>query len=118
MGTAFSLLVTGITSSFTFNSTADTQTKCSNTGDAVYNFSLTKLGGSNVAMTANNVPAGASLSFSQTNFSASGNFTVTISNLASVAAGSYVIDIIGNNGSESEVKKKIFKCFSPCFHSA
>lgn len=111
----FSLLVTGITSNFTFNSTADTQTKCSNTDDAVYNFSLTKLGGSNVAMTANNVPAGASLSFSQTNFTTSGNFTVTINNLASVAAGSYVIDIIGNNGTETEVKKIYLNVFHPTF---
>ena len=111
----FSLIVTGITSNFAFKTLADTQTKCSNTGNAVFNFSVTKLGGADVNFTSANVPAGANLAFSQSTFSANGNFDVTISNLANVAAGSYVIDIIGNNGSETEIRKLYLKVFHPTF---
>jgi subtilisin-like proprotein convertase family protein len=111
----FSLIVTGITSNFTFKTLADTQLKCSNTGNAVYNFSVNKLGGANVNFTSANVPAGANLVFSQSAFSANGTFDVTISNLANVAAGSYTIDIIGNNGIETEIRKIYLKVFHPTF---
>ncbi|CCG52188.1 Probable bifunctional protein: peptidase S8/S53 and putative adhesin [Flavobacterium indicum GPTSA100-9 = DSM 17447] len=111
----FALVVTGITSNFTFKTLADTKTICSNAGNAVYNFSMTKIGGANVTMSAANVPAGASLSFSQSTFSANGTFDVTISNLASVAAGTYTIDIIGNNGSETEIRKIYLTVYHPTF---
>lgn len=111
----FSLVVTGITSDFTFKTLANTQTKCSNTGDATFNFTVNKIGGANVNFTSANVPAGATLNFSQSTFSSSGTFDVTVGNLANVAAGSYVIDIIGNNGVESEVKKIYLTVYHPTF---
>ena len=113
----FALVVTGVTSNFTFKTLTDTQTKCSNTGNAVYPFSLTKIGGANVVMSSANVPAGATLGFSTNNFSATGTFDVTISNLAAVAAGSYTIDIIGNNGTETEIRKIFLTVFHPTFSS-
>jgi len=111
----FALVVTGVTSNFTFKTLTDTQTKCSNAGNAIYPFSLTKTGGANVVMSSANVPAGASLAFSANNFAANGTFDVTISNLAAVAAGSYTIDIIGNNGTESEIRKIYLTVFHPTF---
>ena len=111
----FALVVTGVTSNFTFKTLSDTQTKCSNTGNAIYPFSLTKIGGANVTMTAANVPVGATLTFSANNFAANGSFDVTISNLSSVAAGSYTIDIIGNNGTETEIRKIYLTVFHPTF---
>ncbi len=111
----FSLVVTGITSNFTFKTLADTQIKCSNTGNAVYNFSVNKVGGANVNFTTANVPAGANLVLSQNTFSANGTFDVTISNLANVAAGTYAIDIIGNNGIETEVRKIYLTVYHPTF---
>ena len=111
----FALVVTGVTSNFTFKTLTDTQTKCSNTGNAVYPFSLNKIGGANITMSSANVPAGATLAFSANNFATSGTFDVTVSNLASVAAGSYTIDIIGNNGTESEVRKLYLTVFHPTF---
>ena len=45
-------------------------------------------------MSSANVPTGATLTFSANNFAANGTFDVTISNLSSVSAGSYIIDII------------------------
>ena len=111
----FALVVTGVTSNFTFKTLADTQTKCSNTGNAVYPFSLTKIGGANVTMSSANVPTGATLTFSANNFAANGTFDVTISNLSAVSAGSYIIDIIGNNGSETEIRKIYLTVFHPTF---
>lgn len=111
----FALVVTGVTSNFTFKTLTDTQTICSNTGNAVYPFSLIKTGGANVTMSAANVPAGATLAFSSNNFAANATFNVTISNLPSVAAGSYVIDIIGNNGTETEIRKIYLTVFHPTF---
>ena len=111
----FALVVTGVTSNFTFKTLTDTQTKCSNAGNAVYPFSLTKFGGANVTMTSANVPVGATLAFSANNFAANGSFDVTISNLSSVAAGSYTIDIIGNNGTETEIRKIYLTVFHPTF---
>lgn len=111
----FSLIVTGVTSNFTFKTLSNTITKCSNTGNAVYNFSVNKVGGADINFTAQNVPAGANIAFSQSTFSANGTFDVTFSNLANVAAGSYVIDIIGNNGLETETKKLYLTVFHPTF---
>ena len=111
----FALVVTGVTSNFTFKTLTDTQTKCSNLGNAVYPFSLTKTGGANVVMSSANVPAGATLNFSANNFSANATFDVTISGLASVAAGSYIIDIIGNNGIETEIRKIYLTVYHPTF---
>ena len=111
----FSLIVTGVTSNFTFKTLSNTLVKCSNTGNAVYNFSVNKIGGADVNFTAQNVPANANLVFSQSTFSSNGTFDVTISNLANVAAGSYVIDIVGNNGVETETKKLYLTVFHPTF---
>ncbi|MDK2771446.1 MAG: S8 family serine peptidase, partial [Flavobacterium sp.] len=101
----FSLVVTGITSNFTFNTIANTQTVCSNASNPVYNFNFKKIGGGSVTLSANNVPTGATLNFSQTSINADGTFSVTLSNLTNVAAGTHEIEIIGNNGSESETRK-------------
>ena len=111
----FALVLTGVSSNFTFKTLADTQTKCSNTGNVVYPFSLTKIGGANVTMSASNVPSGAIVAFSANNFAASGTFNLTISNLSAVAAGSYSIDVIGNNGTETEIRKIFLTVFHPTF---
>ena len=113
----FALVVTGVTSNFTFKTLTDTQTKCSNSGNAVYPFSLTKIGGANITMSSANVPVGATLAFSANNFSTNATFDITLSNLASVAAGSYTIDIIGNNGTETEIRKLFLTVYHPTFSS-
>ena len=113
----FALIVTGITSNFTFKSTADTKTVCSSSGSVVYDFSLTKIGGPNVNLSAQNIPAGANVVISPTSMSASGNFTVTVNNLSAVSAGTYEIDIIGNNGSEIETRKATLTVFHDNFTS-
>ena len=113
----FALIVTGITSNFTFKSTADTKTVCSSAGNIVYDFSLTKIGGPNVNLSAQNVPAGANVVISPTSMSASGSFTVTVNNLNSVSAGTYEIDIVGNNGLETEIRKITLTVYHDNFSS-
>ena len=113
----FALVVTGITSNFTFKSIADTKTVCSSDGSIVYNFSLTKIGGANVNLSAQNIPTGANVVISPTTMSANGTFTVTVNNLTAVAAGIYEIDIIGDNGSETETRKITLTVFHNNFTS-
>lgn len=111
----FSLVVTGITSNFSFKSTEDTKTVCSNLGSEAFNFALTKTGGANVNFTAQNVPAGANVIITPNSMSASGNFTVNVNNLTAVAAGTYEIEIVGNNGTETEIKKITLTVYHPNF---
>ncbi len=113
----FALVVTGITSDFTFSTTSNAITACSNAGNAVYNFDFEKIGGPAVNLSANNVPAGANLNFSQNSINANGTFSVTISNLTSVAAGTHEIEIIGDNGSETETKKIYLTVYHSDFSS-
>ena len=113
----FALVVTGITSNFTFKSIADTKTICSSSGSVVYDFSLTKTGGPNVNLSAQNVPAGANVVISPSTMSTNGSFTVTINNLSAVNAGTYEIDIVGDNGIETEVKKVTMTLFNDDFTS-
>ena len=101
----FSLVVTGITSQFTFSTTESSKVVCSNLGSTNFDFNFQRTGGSAVNLSANNVPSGASVNFSQNPINSNGSFSVIISNLSSVAAGSYEIDIVGNNGTESETRK-------------
>ncbi|BCY27525.1 S8 family serine peptidase [Flavobacterium okayamense] len=101
----FSLVVTGISSQFTFSTTESNKIVCSNSGNAVYNFNFQKIGGPAVSLSANNVPTGANISFSQSSINTNGAFTATFSNLTNVAAGEHQIEIIGNNGIETETRK-------------
>lgn len=114
----YSFVVTGVTSNFSIKTTNESISKCSNTGDAIYNFSLVKNGGANVNLSANNVPAGATINFSATSMASSGNFTVTLGNLSAVAAGSYTIDVVANNGTETETRKIYLSVFHNTFSNS
>lgn len=101
----FSLIITGLSSDFAIATTANTQTVCSN-NDATYTFNYDEVGNPAPAnLSAANVPAGATTSFNPTSMSADGTFDVTFGNLSVVPAGTYEIDIIADNGSESETRK-------------
>ncbi|MFD0963172.1 S8 family serine peptidase [Pseudofulvibacter geojedonensis] len=99
----FSLIMTGLSSSIALVKKTDDQILCSN-NDATFNFDYKQIGGGTSNITANNVPAGASVNFTQNSFSADGSFDVTFGNLSSVPAGEYVIGIIADNGNETETR--------------
>lgn len=94
----FSLLVTGIGSSFNLSGDP-TKTTCNN-NTALYNFAYTTLSSNPTILTATNLPQNATATFSQNSIAASGSFTVTLGNLNNVAAGTYSINIVGTNGTE------------------
>jgi len=112
----FSLVVSGIGSSFNISSTEPAKTMCA-TEDAVYAFNYVTLTANPTVITSSNLPENATITFSQNNPSANGTFTATIGNLANVLPGKYSINIIGTNGTESKtysIELNLFKqAFSP-----
>ncbi|MGB0973819.1 MAG: S8 family serine peptidase, partial [Flavobacteriaceae bacterium] len=99
----FSLIVTGLSSDIALINKSGNQAICSN-NDATFNFDYKQIGGGSSNFSANNVPAGASVNFTQNNLSSDGNFDVTFSNLNAVAPGNHLIQIIADNGSETEIR--------------
>jgi subtilisin-like proprotein convertase family protein len=110
----YSLVVTGIASSFAIVPTSDNVQLCSNQ-NAVYTFSYKQTGVGTTNFSATNVPAGANVAFSPTSLSANGTVTMTVSNLGSVTPGLYNIGIVGNNGTETETRIKSLRVFSSTF---
>jgi subtilisin-like proprotein convertase family protein len=112
----YSLVVTGIASSFAIVPTSDNVQLCSNQ-NAVYTFSYKQTGVGTTNFSATNVPAGANVAFSPTSLSANGTVTMTVSNLPAVLPGEYNISIVGNNGTETETRTKILKLYSSSFNA-
>ena len=114
----FSLLVSGVGSSFNLTGTP-TNSVC-NSNSTQYNFTYSTLSSSSTALTATNLPKNATVTFSQNSISSNGNFTATIGNLNNVTAGTYSINIIGTNGTEVKsfpIELKIFNAnFSAVSH--
>jgi len=100
----FSLVVTGLTSSTALIKKTGDLVLCSN-NDAVVNFDYkgTLLTGTSV-LSSNNVPAGVGVNFSQNNLTGSTNFDVTFSNLNVAPAGDHIIEVIADNGVETEIR--------------
>ncbi|MES2812220.1 MAG: S8 family serine peptidase [Bacteroidota bacterium] len=107
----FALVITGITSTFTIESSSDDLTVC-NTQNAAYTFNYKQSGGGTTNFTATGLPSGATATFSPTSLSANGTVTMTVSNLNAVPYGVYNVGIIGNNGTETETRNKSLKVFS------
>ena len=99
----FSIILTGLSSSFTLNTTGPSQIICSS-NDALYNFDYQQIGGGTTNFSTTGLPTGANFSTNPTSISANGNFDATIGNLSAVTAGTYDIGITGDNGSETETK--------------
>jgi subtilisin-like proprotein convertase family protein len=110
----FSLIITGITSGFSLVSTSNDLEVCANQ-NAVYTFNYTQTAPTTTTFAASGLPSGATAVFSPTSRNSNGPVTMTISNLASVAPGSYNVGIIGNNGTESETRLKGLKIYGTTF---
>lgn len=102
----FSLIVTGIQSSFAINALTDEKVVC-NTQSATYSFDFKNLDFNSVSVVANSLPSGAIATFSQNSLFVDEVFTMTISNLTNVPAGTYNITVQGTKG--TEVKNTIVK---------
>lgn len=110
----YSLVVTGIASSFAIVPTSENVELCSNQ-TATYTFNYKQTLGGTTNFTASGVPSGANVSISPTSLSANGIVTMTVSNLSSVIPGEYNIGIVGNNGTETETRTKVLKIYSSSF---
>lgn len=110
----FSLIVTGVTSNFNFNTATSEQTICT-PSNASYTFDYLETGGAATNFSLLNVPAGASTNISPNSLNANGSFDVTFSNLTNVLADTYEISVIGNDGSETKSKKIKLRVLKPDF---
>lgn len=107
----FSLVVTGTSGEFNFIADNSKKEICPNE-DAVFNFEYRQAVAGTTQLTTSTLPAGMTATFSGQSINANGNFTVTFGNLNNVTAGTYEIDVIGNNGTETQnrtVKVTVFK---------
>ena len=104
----FSLIVTGITSDYTF-STADTDLEVCGSGTAQFDFNYRQSAPTTTNFTVENLPAGVTANFSSSTLDADGPFSVTFDNLDGLSFGNYSIDIVGDNGTTS--KKQTVEMF-------
>jgi subtilisin-like proprotein convertase family protein len=110
----YSLVITGITSSFAINSTSDNLTLCSNQ-NAVYTFNYSQIGSGTTTFSAVDLPIGATAAFSPTTMSSNGIVTMTISGLQNVIPNEYFIGIKGTSGTETETRYKSLRIFNSSF---
>jgi len=90
--------IVAATNDYTLGATSDTAEVCQ-PNNATYTINVGNVGTFNNAVTlsASGLPAGASASFSPSSVTPTGSSTLTISNLGSVAVGSYNFTVTGNS---------------------
>ncbi len=112
----FSLIVTGITSTFAINPTSDNLTVCDNQ-NAAFNFAYKQTGAGTTNFTATGLPAGAIATFNNNSLSADGTVVMTISGLTNVAAGEYTIGVQATNGTETEIRNRTLRVYKTTFQN-
>jgi subtilisin-like proprotein convertase family protein len=110
----FAFIVTGLSSNFSMISTSDEQTACLD-GSATFNFNFTNSGATPTTFSAAGLPTGATALFSPASMSATGSFTMTVSNLQNAVPGVYPVTVTGNNGTETETRTVMLKVSSADF---
>ena len=110
----YSLVITGINSTFAINSTSDNLSVCANQ-NAVYTFNYRQTGSATTTFTASDLPLGATAAFSPPSLSASGIVTMTISGLSNVIPNEYFVGIKGTSASETETRYKSLRIYNGIF---
>ena len=110
----YSLIITGISSSFSLIPNSDDLTICNNQS-ASFTFNYRQIGPGTTNFSAVGLPPGAIASFNTTSLSSDGSVIMTINNLSNVEAGSYTVGIVGNNGTETEYRYKTLNLYSNIF---
>ncbi|WP_405610519.1 S8 family serine peptidase [Polaribacter sp. Asnod1-A03] len=100
----FSLIVTGISGEFNFLADTSEQKVCSDS-DALFNFEYRQAVSGTTQFTTSGTHENMSIVFSENSLSEDGSFDVTIDGLANVPAGPYDIQIIGDNGTETQTRQ-------------
>ncbi|TBX71296.1 T9SS type A sorting domain-containing protein [Flavobacterium silvisoli] len=112
----YSLVVTGISSTFSLTSTTPDLTVCSDQ-TAAYTFTYKQTGSGTTTFSAEGLPAGATASFNNNSLNANGTVTMTISGLTNVAPGDYYIGIKGTSATETETRFKKLRIYSSAFQN-
>lgn len=110
----YALVVTGITSAFSINSTSPDLIVCS-TQDAAYTFNYKQTGTGTTTFSAVGLPSGVAATFNSPSLSADGSVTMTLTGLSGIAPGEYFVGIIGDNGTETEIRYRSLKVYSNTF---
>jgi len=112
----FALVVTGIVSEFTFNPIDYVVEQCApNNAEFDLNYETATGSSSDTTFSAQNIPSGASISFSPNPVNSDGIVTMTVSGLTNVTPGEYIIDISAQNATETETKSVTLIVYSPNF---
>ena len=104
-----------MTSDFNITSINSPKTQCSDS-DAVFNLNYVQTIETTTNLSFENLPSGATASFSPETMSSDGEFTFTVSGLENVAAGTYDINIVGDNGSSTQTRKVELRVVKPDFN--
>lgn len=110
----YSLVITGINSTFAINSTSDNLTVCASQ-NAVYTFNYAQTGSGTTTFSAVDLPSGATASFSPATLSANGTVTMTISGLTNITPNEYFVGIRGTSATETETRYKSLRVFNATF---
>ena len=110
----YSLVITGLTSSFAITPNSDDLIICANQ-NAVYTFNYTQTGTATTTFSGVDLPSGATASFSPATMSTNGLVTMTISGLTNVIPNEYFIGIKGTNPSDTETRYKSLRVFNSTF---
>ena len=110
----FSLIVTGSLSDINLTSTTPSIIQCS-TEDAEFKFDYTQQIETTTTISVDDLPGGATASFSPSSISANGEVVMTVGNLESVDAGIYDLRVTATNGDETQIKKVELRVVHPDF---
>ena len=107
----YSLIVTGISSSFAINSTSDDLVVCSDQS-ASYTFNYTQVGSGTTVFSPSGLPAGATATFTPSSRNSNGPVTMNITGLSNISPGEYFVGVTANNGIETETRLKSLRVFN------
>jgi subtilisin-like proprotein convertase family protein len=110
----YSLVITGIESSFRILPLANNLIYCSS-DLAMIPIDFKRVGGPSVQLSATNLPSGLSINFSQNNLTNDGIIQANLINLNQVAPGNYSFQLHATNGLETETRTIFFRVFSENF---
>ncbi|MFY8189248.1 MAG: S8 family serine peptidase [Flavobacterium sp.] len=111
---AFSLVVTGTTSSFAIRTKGNDYVICNNQNLTIPFDFVTNIT-SNVTFQAVNLPENVIANFSSNTSSVNASLTLNLSNFQNTPAGDYVIGISASNGLETEIRNIRLKIYSTNF---
>ena len=112
----FSIIVTGVTSTFAIMPIMDDKTICS-TEAAAYTFRYITTNTDITTFTATNLPNGALATFSSPSLTSNGEVVMTISNLQNALPGDYIIGITATNATGTKTKNVKMKLYDANFQN-